>query len=49
MLAKGIDPYPRMQASTAFYWDHDLNQEIGEFGRQMMSTIRAHPGKWQRG
>lgn len=49
MLAKSIDPYPRMQASIAFYWDDELNQEIGELGRKMVSMIRAHPRKWQPG
>lgn len=49
MLTKGIDPYVRMQASIACYWDHELNAEIGALGQQMVSNIRAHPRKWERG
>lgn len=43
MRTKGIDPYIRMQASIACYWDHELNAEIGTLGQQMVSSIRAHP------
>ena len=38
-----------MQASIACYWDHELNAEIGALGQQMVSNIRAHPRKWERG